>query len=356
MNMRAGIDALGLGHPLFPLQKLFKDLDRSTPVGFFWSTFGDSREKLNWMIAEGFTTFRIQVYWSDSHTIVPMNILRTELEEIRNATAPHKDRIKLYVSPSCEHAEKNGDEVKRRLDLTKELLPYAKVVNNPWKNMGAHVPGYLIEYHGKSAGVCDLASTDGENCYDMDIVSWVKKHCNREHPAFLWGSRFNLREIGDPGQKPPPIKNRRAAPSLQYLRGIVRLGEPYGTPPEPKFECKPFREPNLWKQFSEDDQEPNENDPDELRENRPVLIIRPNVPTVSIIDCNGAPVGKLQRYGDFPGGLTRYYAGTNNSIGLYGFQIGKEAKQQSGSEFVWFRAGSNIVGPVNPSFRAGSFR
>jgi hypothetical protein len=246
--------------------------------------------------------------------------------------------------------------VQERLNLVDTILPYAVTVNNPWEGRGASVMHYLHEYHGGSPGRCDLVSTDGTNVYDIDAKSYVEKHGNREHPCFLWGYRFNLREITDPGQKPPPIPKRTAAPSPEYFKSILRLCEPMGQPPKPSFECRPFGQGEIYKTHAEDDQEENESTPDERRENRPVLIVRPNVPVVDILCCRGERIGTLPRFGDFPGGLTRYYAGSPGGIGLYGYQIGDKAKTISGSEFVWFRAGKKIIGPVNPAFRAGVFR
>lgn len=353
--MPVGLDLLGLAHKLFPFRMILREVPVSTPIGWFWNTFGHSEDRFKKLLEEGYKTFRIQVWWADSHAIVPVNVLRVCLEEIQSIVKNYPD-ITLYISPSCEHAEDNTMEVRRRLELVREIVPLARPVNNPWKGRGADVPGYLTEYHGGNPGRCDLASTDGTNIYDINASSWVEAYGNKPHPCFLWGARFNLREISDPGQKPPPIKDRKAAPSLGYVRSILRLLHPIGAPPDVSFQSRPFRSPNIYKTHAEDDQEPNENTPDELRENRPVLIIKPNVNSVDILNAHRKVIGRLARYGDYPGGFHRYYAGVPGSIGLYGYEIGNKVKKGTGSEFVWFRAGTTILGPVHPAFRQGSYR
>lgn len=352
--MVPGLDLLGLAHPRFPFKRLTREIPRETPIGWFWTAFGDSSEEFETLIEDGFQTFRIQCYWSDAHTIVPFDMLRQILKEIKLAAG--ESMLRLYISPSCEHAEPNKEVVKRRLDLVREVIPWAYPVNNPWKGHGADVPGFLHEYHGSNPGKCDLASTDGDNIYDIDAESWVKKYGNNNHPGFLWGARFNLREVSKGGQQPPPIAQRQATPSVGYLRSILRLTAPKGEAPTPTFIAEKFAAPNIYKTHAEDDQELNENQPDELRENRPVLILQPHVRNVDILTHNGQVIGKLGYYGSFPGGLNRYYAGIPGSCGMYGYEIGDKAKERSNSEFVWFRAGKRTFGPIHPAFRAGVYR
>jgi hypothetical protein len=351
---RPGVDLLGLAHPKFPFTDILRLTPKDTPIGFFWNQFGDVRPRFTKLMASGFTVFRIQMYWSDSHNLVPLNVLERGLTEL--SKLPLKPEHKLYISPSCEHAGSNASDVKQRLRMVQSMLPDAIPVNNPWKGHGAEVKGYLCEYHGSDPGECDLASTDGTNIYDIDSAKWVKAYSSKEHPCFLWGARFNLREIPDPGQEAPAIPLRTAAPSPQYYQAILRLASPMGTMPEANFPSEPFGKPNLWKTHAEDDQETHEATPDERRENRPVLIIKSNVPYVEILNVKGPVIGKLPRYGDYPGGLTRYYSGIPGGIGLYGYEIGNRAKTMSGCEWVWFRAGKQTIGPIHPAFRAGTFR
>ena len=355
-----GYDLLGAAHPLFPVDKLLREIPKTAPIGFFWNAFGDSKPCFKKWIAHGNRIFRPQMWWSDAHATVPMNVLEVVLEELKAFLARYgKPDMVVYVSPSCEHEEKKISAMKQRLELVERIVPNCIPVNNPIKGKGVLVPGYLTELHGGSPGWCDLTSTDGTNIYDIDAASWVKKYGNKEHPAFMHGYRFNLREIPDPGQKPPAIKNRKAAPDVRYFRSIKRLAYPVGDAPRPIFSSTNFTKPSIYKTHAEDDQELSESTPDELRENRPVLIIKPNAPTVDILTHTGAVIGKLSRYkkgGDFTGGLTRYYSGLPGGIGLYGYEIGDKAKKLSGHEFVWFRAGRTILGPVHPAFRAGVYR
>ena len=353
--MRPGFDLLGIAHPRFPFGDILRSTPKESPIGFFWDTFGDVRPRFRKMMAAGFHIFRVQIYWADNHTIVPLDKLRESLRELYEITHT-EEQIKLYVSPSCEHAEKDVRAVKLRLGLVKELCPNAIPVNNPWKGNGADVAGYLHEYHGSNPGKCDIASTDGTSIYDIDAAKWVSAYGNKEHPCFLWGARYNLREVGDRGQQAPPIPKRTAAPSVGYHRSILRLALPKGTAPDPDFDTVTLGRSELWKTHAEDDQEQQETTPDERRENRPVLIIAADVSAVDILNCKGEVIGKLPRYGDFPGGLTRYYSGVSGGIGLYGYEIGKKAKNTGGSEYVGFRAGEKVIWPVHPAFRAGVYR
>lgn len=356
--MEPGFDILGAAHPKFPLKMVLRQIPKTAPLGFFWFEFGDARAAFKQMIKAGFTVFRIQIWWGGSaHAIVTEKKLREGLKQINKVLNGLKNpAITLYISHSCEHNSTKTAEVQKRMAIIREMCPNAIPVNNPWR--GVKLSGELNESHGSAPGAVDLASTDGTNIYDIDAKAWVEKYGNRKHPCFLWGARFNLREISKPGQNPPAIKNRKAIPDKPYVNSIVRLASPYGTAPSLS-ESVAFRSPNIWKTHAEDTQEPNENTPDNARENRPTLIIKPNVPSVDILASNGKSIGKLVRYGkggDFKGGLTRYYSGMPGGVKLYGFQIGNKAKKLTGSEFVWFKAGNKIYGPVNPAFRAGVFR
>lgn len=357
--MKPGLDLLGLSHPRFPFDKIITEVPIDTPIGWFWLQFGDSKPHFKDMLEKGFKIFRPQMYWSDDHKIVPMSALKEALHDLY-LIIKDVPGITVYVSPSCEHAESSVSEVKARLDLVADLAKTVKgrviPVNNPQKGRGAVVPGYLTELHGSDPGKCNLASTDGDNIYDIDAAQWVTTYGNRVHPAFIWGARFNLREISDPGQKPPPIKDRKAAPSVQYFRSVLRLLYPKGEAPAPSFQAQVFRAPNIYKTHAEDDQEPDENTRDELRENRPVLIMRPRLTSIDVLASNGQVICKFPYYGTYPGNLHRYYSGIVGGPGLYGYEIGRRAAEKSGSEFVWFKAGAKIFGPVHPAFRQGTYR
>lgn len=363
--MTAGLDVLLVAHPLFPKRMVLRETPKNTPLGFFWNTAGPAKDFFIEAITAGFRTFRIHCWWSDAHVIVPMNVLEVVLEEIRKVIELVPGAVlTLYVSHSCEHAERDVNEVRKRVQMVKRVLPNAIPVNSI--SGGAVLPGTPTEQHLSVNGswpTCDMASTDGANIYDLDAARYLRRYCSGPYPSFLWGFRFNLREIPDPGQKPPPIRNRKAAPSLEYFRSIVRLlSPPGGLPPGVErsiaMSQKPFAAPCIYKTHAEDDQEVSENDPDDVRENRPVLIIKPNVGAVDVLACNGTVVARFPRWkagGDFGGGLTRYYAGLDADP-KYGYQLGNQAKKASGSEYVWFRAGRSILGPVHPAFRAGVFR
>lgn len=350
--MRPGYDILGAAHRLFPVEAILNEIPLDAPIGWFWDTFGPSANIFERMLSQGRTVFRVQCHWSDGHKIVPLGTLEKVLKEI-DAVAKGRE-IQLYASPSCEHAESDKGEVRTRLEMVKRILPYATPVNNPQPGKGAVVPGYLTEFHGGSPGKCDLASTDGDNIYDINAQKWLTAYGNKTHPCFLWGRRFNLREIEKPGQKPPPIPARKAAPSLKYFLSIKRLASPAGVPGPTKLDVRPFI--GTYKSHAEDTQEADEKTPDHPRENKPVLITKGHGGKAEILTSNGRVIGNFVWGGYMPDGMVRYYAGGAGGVGLYGYEIGEKAKRLSGSEFVYFRIDGVVRGPVHPAFRQGTFR
>jgi len=341
-----GLDILGAAHPKFKMVEVLKGVPRGTPLGFFWDTFGPMDKKFVRLISMGFKVFRIQAYWSDDHTLVPLDRLQKTLENIKRVADPYKDNIVLYVSPSCEHNETNKAKVRATLALVKRIIPYAIPVNTPYK--GAVTSVYLNEKHGSAPHTCHMVSTDGTNVYDIDAAKFVERYKSKEL-CFLWGSRFNLRQITKPGQKPPPIPARTAAPDAKYVQSVLRLGQLKGVAPKPAFEYVPFEAPNIFKTHAEDSQ-----GTEDVRNNKPVILLNTNAGQVDLIDHKGKVVCTFPRYGSPTNGVSRYYSGRGPN--LYGYEIANKAKRQSGSEFVWIKAGNNVYGPVNPAFREGTFR
>lgn len=351
MSMQPGYDLLGLAHPEFPFDRIIKEIPKDTPIGWFWGTFGNSEKRFSQMLNSKFKVFRIQMYYAANHAIVPLKKLQDDLETVQKLVC-NKQGITLYISPSCEHAETDKAEVKKRIDLIRKIVPSAIPVQNPWKGKGALISDCLIEFHGDNPGACDLASTDGNCVFDIDAASWVKKYGNRAHPCFLWASRFNLRE----GDAPPPVPERNAGPNILYFRSVQRLTQPKGVAPITAFKAQKFRAPLIYKTHAEDKMEPDKNAPDDPRANKPVLIITPNVPGVNLIDCHGKTICHFPKYGDYPGGRHRYYSGMPGGPGLHGYEIADKARKQSDCEFAWVKADNKIFGPVHPAFRAGVFR
>lgn len=344
-----GHDLLGLGHKLFPYKHCIKIIPEGTAIGAFVDdTFGTAWPQIKKMAASGkFPAFRLQAHWDNNHVIVPVPKL-TNIARKAERLAILFPHITWYLSHSTEH-NGNLEEVKKRMSLIETVAPHTIPVNNPWN--GATIKGYINEKHHSHSwdySTKYMHSWDGANCYDGNVDKWHKDHAGAEI-RFLWGLRYNLREVTKEGQSYPPPKERKAIPSKEYIKALVRLQKGPGLPPQAFPRAIPVKSPLLYKTFSED--HPHKEDP---WENMPVLIIPENSSKVDVIDCKKKVVTQLGNGGDYPGGMWRYYSGINGGF-LWGYQIAAKALKQSGSEFVWFKVNGKIYGPVNPAFRQGTF-
>lgn len=353
-----GNDLLGLAHEKMDVKLMIQLTPAGWAIGTFDDPFGDVLPKLKKMMDTGkYPVVRIHAHWDDNHKICPLDKLKKKLPRYEQLAKDYP-KIKVYVSHSCEYNESSASEVKKRVDLVKQLCPSCIPVNSRWK--GATTPGVLTESHGSKAKAKEgeIVSTDGENIYDIDVETWFKDN-SKAAIIFLWGFRYNLREIPDPGQKVPKPKDRNASPNKQYTQGIIRLGSPKGSAPVPVFKDKkitPIKSPDIWKTYAEDDQEENPLTPDDPRENRPVLIVKSKAKVLQIVTKDDKVIGKIPEGGKFGTNQNRFYSGGPGGVKLYGAEIAAKALKESGSEFVWFKDGDSYIGPVNPAFRDGSFR
>lgn len=342
-----GFDYLGLGHKLWPVDATIKLTPAGYAIGCFDNTFGDVLPNLRRVLSSGkFSTIRSHIWWANNHVIAPLDIIKKRAPLYEKLKRDFPD-VRIYLSHSCEHTEKNKSKVQERIDLIKKLAPSVIPVNSIWT--GAKVSGVITEVHGDKVRNSEFCSTDGQTANDIDIENWIKNNATAE-VAFLWASRFNLRGVVPPPATLPPPKERTDPPTPEYLAAIIRLAYPAGTPSSWS-SSTPIKKPLLWKSFAEDyyDQE----DP---RENKPVLIIPDSVNSVSVIGKGGVILGKLQSFGGYPPNLRRYYSGLPGGIMRTGAQIAALALKKTGSEWVWLKAGSKYYGPINPAFRTGYFR
>jgi len=358
--MLTGQDMLGLAHPLFPVKKAAKQMRSGSAFGVFLDktfekTDGDAVKAVRQFIKSAekedisIAAIRFQGHWHNDHVIAPVDkvqVIAKRAEKIA-VDFPH---IACYFSHSCEFNEQNKKEIGKRIRAIEKYSPHCIPVNNPWQ--GAFFPGVINETHygHKQPPAPYITSWDGLNSYDYgDINKWHQQHFGAVI-RFMWGLRYNLREVTKPGDPPyPPPLQRIAAPSPEYCAALIRLGGREGNPPLAFPNAKPIVKPFLYKTFSED--HPFEDQP---WENKPVLIVEGNVPTADIVDCNSALVAKFGNGGDFVDGLHRYYSGRGGS-GFWGYQIAQKALKQSGSEFCWAKVGAKLYGPFNPAFRRGYF-
>lgn len=339
-----GFDFLGLAHPQWPIRETLIATPAGAAIGCFDDPFGDVIPHLRrLLLTNRYPAVRIHAHWADNHAIVPLDKLRKKLPRYEQL-ARDVPAVKFYVSHSCEYHEPDQEKVKQRVAVTRQLAPSCIPVDCP---MNSPVSGdAIVEHHGDvRVRPGEICSTDGASIYDIDAERYVSQN-TQATICFLWGARFNFREIAHPGQKAPPPRQRTAAPTREYLRAVVRLASPAGSAPDAFPGARPFASPRLYKPFAEDMQGVAS-----ARENKPVIILPVKVLALQVLASNGEMIAKLGYGGTYQGGMHRYY-----SPGAYGFQLGVKALRASGSEFVWFKAGGAIYGPVNPAFRAGFFR
>lgn len=348
-----GLDLLGLGHKRWPVKTTIEVLPQGCAIGCFDLTFGNVTKSLRRVLNSGkVPAVRVQLWWDNNHQICPLGVIQKRAP-VYQMMSQEFSQVKFYLSHSCEH-NGNAAQVSERMALLKKLAPNCVPVNSPWK--GAIAKGEINEKHGDAGPIpgAFMVSTDGTNIYDIDADKFRSRNTGSVI-TFLWGHRFNLRELTKPGQVVPPPSERTAIPSKEYLKGVIRLmqTEELSPCPAPIFTqpVKPIEKPLLYKSFSEDSQ--GKDDP---RENRPCLIISAQGAHADILTYQNKVIGRLAYGGTFEGGLHRYYSGMQGGVGLYGYEIARRADTLSGSEFVWFRVGSKIFGPVNPAFRRGYFR
>ncbi len=340
------VDICGLAHPKYPIDDVPKLVPKQYALGAIDGAFGELIPRLSFLVKRGFRFFRPHAWWSDAHEIVPLDVLRQRAVEYERFA--YNSKCKVWLSHSCEHWCDDLDHIKKCIQIIAELAPSCIPVNC-FDRKGLFYPGVINENHDPFQILRGKYSktTDGINSHDIDFGLYKRTHTRAELVG-VWGERFNGRE--DPGGEFVPRPERVAWPSPQYMCSELRLLEPKGKAPPKVPGMISINAPYLYKSHSEDDLGQN------LRDNKPVLIVPGNSGPMEIITCNRKVIGELKWGGPFEDGLQRYYSGVPGAINLYGYEIGQKAKKISGSEFVGFRQDKERFGWVNPAFRAGYFR
>ena len=352
-----GLDHLGFAHKNYPWRKAVTMLPVGWALGVFDDPFGPVVNRIRWALLHAdIPAVRFHSHYGkkgSGKTLIPLDKLEAKLPAYE-AIAKEFSRTSIFVSHSCEYESLDKNAVQQRVNLIKRLAPSCIPVNSCYS--GVTTQDAVTERHGKNtkARSGEIVSWDGDNCYDSDAAGWMSAN-SQAAIAFLWGYRFNLREINDPKQTVPPPNARTAAPSPTYVKSVTRVGFPKGTPPQVAG-AQPMPKNHIYKTHGEDDQEPKETDPDDPRENRPVLMLPYHGSRIELLAINGVRLGYLIRFGSDFNGLARYYSGLPNGIGLYGVEIGEKAKKVSGSEWVCPKWNGKVFVPFHPAFRGGSFR
>lgn len=347
---QVGIDCLGAA--LYP-DEVLKALPKDAVIGFFWEEFGPARDFYLRCLRQGFRTFRIQALWDKTHAY-PVSLVPRVLKIAQDVEAiSNKFGATTYFSPFCEHNHPRDVMLDVFAKLRKVVnLP---LVNSVWK--GSFLKGEINEVHYDENGPepegdyilsgDGVGADNGAGLVDIDVEKW-KARFPRAMIRLGWGLRCNLNELEQPFIPP---KQRRAKPTIQYLKSVYRLmldigGKIAGLP-------KGW----TWKTHSEDKYDLNAGKPNEdIRANKPVLIanIRDDKGAI-VLAMNGKAIGKLGYLGQFTKpGFYRYYSGTASN--LYGVEFAQKARRACGSELVKINVGGRIFGPIHPAFRNGDFR
>lgn len=359
--MILGHDFLGLGSKHWNVKETIAALPNGVAVGCFDSTwpnnFGDPLPNIRALCKSGkVVAVRVQAWWSYEHRIVPLGVLKSALPRWEKL-AKEFPGIQFFISPSCEYRWKEDGkgvvtaaDLSARVALVQSLAPSTIPVLSPW--LAPSLPNVITEHHGAKAKAKpgEIVSYDGggsKACgFDEEIGAdkWIAQN-KRARILFCWSPIYNCAEA-DNTLKP---NQRTATPNGKYIRAMQRLMEPKGEAPKKQFagSVSPFNKPNLYKLFAEDMQGANP------RDNKPLVITKHAGPSVSLLTSNGREVAKFSLFGSVGSfnGLSRYYSGWSGASNLFGYEIAEKAKQLSGSEWVWIKAGDKVYGPVHPAFR-----
>ena len=340
-----GLDLLGLADSDWNLRQTIKAWPKGFALGCFaGDTFGSKAlKKVTKLIKKAdIPAVRPHLNWSDDHSLPPLSQIKKlapKWEKFARAF-PH---VRVYVSPTCEYNSTDKNKIKEMLDLTAALCPFCTIVQNPSK-VGAVVPGYMLERHGKTTVLPgQIISYDGgvkgEGLYDIDAEAWANNNSNAEI-SFAWGPRCNGTE-----KTKLPRSKRTAFADGDYIKGLARLLMPVGNPPTPTFNATPLKKPLLFKAWAEDQDGPNQ------RDNKALIILPKKTASVDVVDFRGKSLGKLIWYGAYPPNLHRFYSGMRGGMDMYAYEIAAKALAQSGYEWFYIKQGSTYYGPLN-AFRS----
>lgn len=351
-----GLDLLGLGSKHWPLKDVLTSFPQGFALGVFDTTFGDVLPKVRLLLDTGkIPAVRVHISWDKDHatkeTIASLDLLKKRCPPWEKLAKSYPSVV-FYVSHSCEYSEKNKEEIAKRVSLVQTLCPSCIAIQTPMNSPVIQGVGAPVEWHGSKAQakIGQIVSTDGNEIQQMNAEAWVKKNAAAAI-IFLWGARFNLREVSTPEHPTPPEIERTAYPSGQYIKGIARLGLAKGGPPVPAFKALALKKPELWKSFAED--YPGEGD---KRANKPVVMLPKKTPYIDLVTSQGAFIARLLLYQDTnKPKLQRYYSGGPGGPNLYAYQIGEKALSLSGYEWVWIKQGEEYFGPIQPAFRSPFF-
>lgn len=314
---------------------ILKNHPQGWAAGFFVEVdgFGDSTSCIRALLRSGKTdTIRAHLEWSDTHSFPKSRFdaiagKASRLESI----AREFPNAKIYVSGACEHNLNSTDAKLLRAKVLAKCPSCTAYVNTPWK--GAKIDG-INEFHNKDKGSGRfIHSFDGTPVVDADSKGVINANSGALI-QFLWDARFNGRWEDNDNT---PRAKRRGWPDGKLIQSVQYLWTDKG---------RIGKLPANWIYKSHSENKGN----GDSRAEKPVVIITPKTSSISFVATNGREIGKASYYGTFEGGRHRYYAS------IWGYELAEKARAVSGSPLVTIRVGGKSYGPINPAFRAGSFR
>jgi hypothetical protein len=213
-----GLDYLGLGHVMWPVEATIRLTPAGTAIGCFDNTFGDVFPNLGKLLASGkFPVVRSHIWWDDAHRIVPLDVLRDRVPYYE-ALAKKYPKVKIYISHSCEHNEYVMTDILKRIQVITRKAPSCIPVNCVWQ--GRCVDGFINEKHGTTNPGLRLpyiTSNDGSILPAPGMTKFKKANIGAEL-CFLWDTQFN---IARPGLPRIPPKERTKPPTQQCIKEMV---------------------------------------------------------------------------------------------------------------------------------------
>lgn len=333
-----GLDLLGLAK--HDLKNIIPYLQPGTAIGALMGTFGGPLPKLEVLIKTGkIAAVRVHLTngcgYRNGNAEPAFDPKATDYVALAKrakaveALAKKYPATKFYVSPRLEHDEKDPKVVNQWIKILKESAPSCTIVISAFTG---YVPkGFLVEKHGNGAKA-DIISNDGESLTDAD-AAYLK---NGKLITFAWIHTMNGR---GPGDKAFLVPSKRKPDSfstakdidycMRWLQG--KEAQPAGNLPKVPEILKPYAE---YYSTAED-----------IREKKPVLIVKPAVGVLDITDLKGKKIGVARAYPGLLNGMTRYYSD------LLSVDLMDKAK----SQWTYWTKGK-VKYLVNVLFRSGKMR
>jgi len=302
-------------------------------AGFFFDTFGDSTRVIDELCKTGrCPAVRVHLAWKDDHRFPSSEFVSIARKGRKiEALARKYSKVKFYVSPACEPTGVSTSDAVKFCKLVQNEAPSCTVV---W--VGNPIPGFKNEKHGPyPSGKFSITSVDNNvaGIVDLDAEKW-KGLAKSAEIAFFWDPRFNgRRETNDVTER----SRRNDFPDSPLIDSIIFLHMDRG---------KTGELPKGWiyKSHAENSEGYNP------REEHPCLITPIKDKRAEFVVPNGQVIGTLEYFGTYSGGGYRYYASA------WGYQLAEKARRISGKPLAHIRINGKLFGPINPGFRAGSFR